>query len=77
MKGHKIIKTAVCKTSVVNALKELSPVMRINFCNWLLKSIHVGEVEQQLAFFSDEAWFPLYGEVNSKKNRHRIGVQKI
>jgi hypothetical protein len=50
-------------------LKEHDPVARINFCYWFLQSIHDGEVDPQLVFFSDETWFSLCGEVNSQNNR--------
>jgi hypothetical protein len=51
-------------------LKEHNPVVRINFCNWFHRSVHDGEVDPQLVFFSDEAWFSLCGEVISQNNQY-------
>jgi hypothetical protein len=58
------------KTTLVYALKEHDPIARIHFCNWFLQSVHDGEVDAQLVFFSDEAWFSLCGEVNSQNNQY-------
>jgi hypothetical protein len=58
------------KTTVVHALKEYDLVARINFCNWFLWSVHDGEFDPQLVFFSDEAWFSLCGGVNSQNNQY-------
>jgi hypothetical protein len=38
------------KTMAVHALKEYDLVDRIHFC-WFLQSVHVGQVDPQLAFF--------------------------
>jgi hypothetical protein len=51
-------------------LKEHDPVARIHLCNWFLQAVHDGEVDPQFVFFSDEAWFSLRGEVNSRNNRY-------
>jgi hypothetical protein len=53
---------------VVHALKEHDPVRRIRFCDWFLQSVLDGEVDPQLVFFSDEAWFSLRGKMNSQNN---------
>jgi hypothetical protein len=42
----------------------------VYFCNWFLQSVHDGEVDPQLVFFSGEAWFSIHGEVNSQNNRY-------
>jgi hypothetical protein len=55
---------------LLHALKKQDLVARIHFCNWFLHSVQDGEVEPQLVFFSDEAWFPLCGEVNSQNNQY-------
>jgi hypothetical protein len=69
-KATKLLKLRPYKTKVVYALKEHDPVARIHFYNWFLQSVHDGEVDPQLVFFSDEAWFSLRGHVNSQNNRH-------
>jgi hypothetical protein len=50
-------------------LKEHDPVARIHFCNWFHQSVHDGEVDPQLVFFSYKPWFSLCGEVNSQNNQ--------
>jgi hypothetical protein len=67
-RATKLLKLQPHKTMVVHALKEHDPVARINFCDWFLRSVHDGEADRQLVFFSDEAWFSLCGEVNSQNN---------
>jgi hypothetical protein len=37
---------------------------------FLLLSIHNGEIDPNLIFFSDEAWFYLNGEVNTQNSRY-------
>jgi hypothetical protein len=51
-------------------LKEHDVVVRINFCDWFLRSVHDREVDPQLVFYSVEAWFSLCGEVNSQNNQY-------
>jgi inhibitor of nuclear factor kappa-B kinase subunit alpha len=36
----------------------------------MLQSIHDGEIDPNLIFFSDEAWFYLNGEVNTQNSRY-------
>jgi hypothetical protein len=69
-RATKLLQLLLCKATVVHALKEHDPVARIHFCNWFLQSVHDGEVDPQLAFFFDEAWFSLVGEVNSQNSRY-------
>jgi hypothetical protein len=70
MKAKKLLKLQPYKTMVIHALKEHDPVVRINFCNWFLQSVHDGGVDLQLVFSSNEAWFSLRGEVNSQNNQY-------
>jgi hypothetical protein len=58
------------KTMIFHALKEHDLVARIIFCYWFLWSIHDGEVDPQLVFFSNDAWFSLCREVNSQNNQN-------
>lgn len=60
-----------CKATVVHALKEHDPGIRIHFGNWFLQSVYDGEVHQQLVLFSNEVWYFLRGEVNSKNSRYK------
>jgi hypothetical protein len=54
----------------VHELQPRDPVSRVNFCNWMLQSIYDGEIDPNLIFFSDEAWFYLNGEVNTQNSRY-------
>jgi hypothetical protein len=45
-------------------------VVRINFYNSFLRSVHDGEVDPQLVFFSTDIWFSLCGEVNYQNNQY-------
>jgi hypothetical protein len=56
------------ETTVVHALKENNRVTRIGFCNWFLQSVHDGDVDPQLLFFSDESRLSSQGEVNSQNS---------
>lgn len=61
----------LCKATVVHAWKEHDPIARIRFGNWFLQSVNDGEVHPVIVFFSNEGWFSLRGEVNSKNGRYR------
>jgi hypothetical protein len=37
---------------------------------WFLQSVVEGEIDPQLAFFSDESWFHLQGYINTQNNRY-------
>jgi hypothetical protein len=45
----------------MHAVQPRDPASRVHFCNWVLQSVVGGEIDQQLTFFSDEAWFHLQG----------------
>jgi hypothetical protein len=57
------------KTTLIHALQPCDPASRVHFCNWFLQSVIEGEIDLQLTFFSDEAWFHLQGYINMQKNR--------
>jgi hypothetical protein len=40
------------------------------FCSWFLQSVIEGEINLQLTFYSDEAWFHLQGYINVQNNRY-------
>jgi hypothetical protein len=50
-RATKLLPLRPCKATVVHALKEHHPAVRINFCNWFLQPVYDGEVDPQLAFF--------------------------
>jgi len=66
----KLLKLKPFKTTVVHELQPRDSINRINFCEWILPSVHVGETDPYLIFLYNEAKFHLDGEVNSQKNRY-------
>lgn len=66
----KLLKLKPYKVTVVHALQPQDPVSRVNYCNWFLQSVHNGEVDPLLTFFTDEAWFYLQGHVSTQNNRY-------
>jgi hypothetical protein len=38
------------------------------FCSWFLQPVIEGEIDPQLTFFSDEAWFHLQRYINNQNN---------
>ena len=57
-------------TMVVHAYKEHDLATRIHFCNQFLQSVHNGEVDLHLVFFSYKACFLLRREVNSRNTQY-------
>ncbi|KAJ4444607.1 hypothetical protein ANN_06403 [Periplaneta americana] len=57
------------KTRVYQAVLE-SILLQVNYCNWFVQSVHNGDVEPLLTFFTDEAWFHLYGHISTQNNRY-------
>jgi sulfur relay (sulfurtransferase) complex TusBCD TusD component (DsrE family) len=51
-------------------LQPLNPAGRVHFCNWFLQSVVEGEIDSQLTFFPDEAWFHLQGYMNTQDNSY-------
>jgi hypothetical protein len=45
--------------TVIHNLQPRYPASMVHFCNWFLQSIIKGEINLQLTFFSDGAWFHL------------------
>jgi hypothetical protein len=56
------------KTIVIHALQLHDPANRVHSCSWFLQCITEDEIDLQLTFFSDEAWFGLLGYINTKNN---------
>jgi hypothetical protein len=46
------------------------PASTVHFCTWFLQCIIEDEIDLQLTFFSDEAWFGLQEYINTKNNRY-------
>ena len=63
-----VLQLQLCKTSVVQALKEHYLVARIRFCTWFLQCVYDGKVDAQFMFFCDETWFSWRGAVNSQNS---------
>jgi hypothetical protein len=58
------------KTTVINALQPRDPASRVHFCSWILQSAVEGEIEPQLTFFSDVAWFHLLEHIIMQNDRY-------
>jgi hypothetical protein len=66
-----LVKLSPCKRTAFRALQPRHPVGSIPrhaaarsswqdlFCSWFLQSLVEGEIDPQLAFYPDEAWFRL------------------
>jgi hypothetical protein len=52
----------------MHALQPRNPASRVHFCSWFLQSIVEGEIDLQLTFVSDGAWFHLQGYINMQNN---------
>jgi hypothetical protein len=42
----------------------------VHFCSWFLQPVEEDEIDPQLIFFSDEAWFHLQGYINTENNHY-------
>jgi hypothetical protein len=56
--------------TVIHALQSRDPASRVHFCSWFLQSLVEGDIDPQLAFFSDEEWFHFQGYINKQNNRY-------
>jgi hypothetical protein len=65
-----LLKLRSCKTTAIHALQPRDPASRVHFCSWFLQSAVEGEIDPQLTFFSDEAWFHMEGHINTQNNRY-------
>jgi hypothetical protein len=63
-----LLKLRPHKTRVILALQPCNSASRVCFCSWFLQSAIEGEINLQLTFFSDEAWFHLQGYINTQNN---------
>jgi hypothetical protein len=67
-RARQLLKLGPNKTTVIHALQPHDPASRVNFSSWVLQSVIEGEIDQQLTFFSDKAWFHLQGSINMQNN---------
>jgi hypothetical protein len=65
-----LLKLGPYKTTVTNALQPRDPASRVHLCSCFLQSVVGGEINPQLTFFSDEAWFRLQGYINTQNDRY-------
>jgi hypothetical protein len=65
-----LLKLRPYKITAIHALQPRDPASRIRLCSWFLQSVVEGEIESQLAFFSDEAWFHLQCYINTQNRIH-------
>jgi hypothetical protein len=65
-----LLKLGAYKTTVIHTLQPRDAAGRVRFYSWFLQSVVGGEVNPQLTFFSDEAWFHLQGYINTRNNRY-------
>jgi hypothetical protein len=63
-----LLQVEPCKTVVIHDLQPRVPDSKDHFCSWFLESVVEGEIDPQLTFFSDEAWFHLQGYINTNNN---------
>ena len=63
-RATKLLKLKPYKIPVVHALHQPDPNKRLRFCNWALEKVNWRTGCKRI-FFSDEAWFYLYGQVCS------------
>jgi hypothetical protein len=54
----------------MHTLQPHDPASKVHFCGWFLQSVVKGEMDLQLALFSDKTWFHLPGYINTQNNRH-------
>jgi predicted transcriptional regulator len=70
---HRALRSLHLKLYRVSCVQELRPAdkeKRVKYCEWFLKKIVEGELDQTLYFMSDESWFHLSGHVNSQDTRY-------
>jgi hypothetical protein len=63
-------KLSLYRTTVSHALYPRDLAGRVNFFSWVLQSVVEGEIDPQLIFFSDKAWFHLQGYISTQNYRY-------
>jgi hypothetical protein len=64
-----LLKFISFKITVVHELQPCDPNNRVNFCNWILQSVHDYEINSYYIFYH-KASFNLHMKVNSKNSRY-------
>jgi hypothetical protein len=67
-RATQLLKLRPYKTTVIHVLQPHDPASRVHFFSWFLQSVIEGEINPQLTFFSDEAWFHFQGYINTQNN---------
>jgi hypothetical protein len=65
-----LLKFRPFKTTAIHTLQPHDSASRICFWSGFLQSVVEGEVDLQLTFFSDEAWFHLQKYINTQNNHY-------
>jgi hypothetical protein len=65
-----LLKLRPYKRTVIHALQPRDSASSVHSCSWFLQSVVEGEIDPQLTFFSDEAWFHLQEYINTQNNRY-------
>jgi hypothetical protein len=66
-----LLKIRSYKTAVIHgSLARAQSSYQGSILQFVLQSVIEGEIDPQLTFFSDEAWFHLQGYINTQNNRH-------
>jgi hypothetical protein len=65
-----LLKFRPYKTTVFHALEPHDPANGVHFCSWFLQSVIEGEIDPHSSFFPDEAWFHLWGYINTQNNHY-------
>ena len=58
------------RVTVVHRLTPGDPATRVNYCEWIMQSVHDGTVDPSQLIMTDEAWFHLSGYVHSQNSRY-------
>jgi hypothetical protein len=54
----------------MHTLQPRDPASRVHFCSSFLQCVVEGEIDPQLKFLSDEAWFYFQRYITTHNNRH-------
>jgi hypothetical protein len=65
-----LLKLMPYKTTVFYTFQLRDSASRVYFYRWFLQCVVIGGIDQQLTFFSNEAWFHLQGYINVQSNHY-------
>jgi hypothetical protein len=69
-RATQLLKLRYYKRIVIHALQPHDPASWVHFCSWFLQSVVECEINLQLTFFSNAAWFHLQGYINTQNNHY-------